>query len=115
MKCKNWLVIIKCMVVCFGVVYAQDVSDDEIVGCIQAWNENMQRGITRLNEEPQQVGVTPINGCLLLSESDWTLPGRNDNSISIMRFYKSKIWLGIRSIIDPDTLRYLNEVNDWMG
>jgi hypothetical protein len=48
---------------------------------IQAWNENMQQGILRLNTDPQIVGVTPVNGALLLNTTDITVPGRHEHDI----------------------------------
>ncbi len=62
------------------------------MGFLQDWNENMQEGIKRLNTIPQQVGVTPINGALLLNETDISVPGRLGNNISVTRYYNSKIW-----------------------
>ncbi len=61
------------------------------MGYLQDWNENMQKGIKRLNTMPQQVGVTPINGALLFNETDISIPGRLGN-ISVTRFYNGKIW-----------------------
>ncbi|MEO0156906.1 MAG: hypothetical protein ABIL07_07315, partial [candidate division WOR-3 bacterium] len=62
-----------------------------LLGFIQAWNEYYRKGITRLNTEPQQIGITPINGGLLLNETDLSMPGRG-SGISIIRVYNSKIW-----------------------
>jgi hypothetical protein len=39
------------------------------LGFIQAWNENMQDGISRLNMEPQQGGVTPIVLCFCIKRT----------------------------------------------
>ncbi len=116
MKRKDLLVLFGCILFCFEakIAWAQmalvnpgrvdkpkqrsyydpyaEAYQKWLMGYLQAWNENMQNGIRHLNNEPQQVGVTPINGCLLLNETDFSIPGRNVNSISITRFYNSKIW-----------------------
>ena len=74
---------------------------------IQEWNENMQLGIKRLNMHPQSAGVTPVNGALLINESDASIPGRLGDFISVVRYYDSKIWFADTSGGQRnDTLRY---------
>ncbi|GAI76940.1 unnamed protein product, partial [marine sediment metagenome] len=77
------------------------------MGYLQAWNENMQEGIKRLNNQPQQIGVTPVNGALLLNETDVSVPGRH-NGISVTRFYNSKIW-------SADTMFSYLKGSSWLG
>ncbi|MGD8978493.1 MAG: RHS repeat-associated core domain-containing protein, partial [candidate division WOR-3 bacterium] len=62
------------------------------IGYIQDWNENMQKGIKRLNTQPLKPGVTPINGTLLLNEVDVSVPSRLGNHMQVNRYYNSKIW-----------------------
>jgi hypothetical protein len=76
------------------------------LGFIQAWNENMQDGISRLNMEPQQSGVTPVNGALLIPEPDLSLPHRS-GTIPVLRFYNSKIWAADSSMVCGDSNAYL--------
>ncbi|HEX7321025.1 MAG TPA: hypothetical protein VF399_11810 [bacterium] len=84
------------------------------LGFIQAWNENMQDGISRLNMEPQQGGVTPVNGALLIPEADLSLPGRN-GAVPILRYYNSKIWAADSSMVTVDSNAYLLSRNLWTG
>ncbi|NOR18095.1 hypothetical protein GQ543_10385 [candidate division WOR-3 bacterium] len=121
MKPKHLLLLIACILICFEIGNAQmrmSSPDPELIngypqefwdwweqvwadymakkrawemGYLQDWNENMQKGIKRLNTMPQQVGVTPINGALVLNETDISIPGRLGN-ISVTRYYNSKIW-----------------------
>ena len=104
MKPKHLLLLIACIFICFEIGSAQQ-SDDRYsqefwdwweqvwadymakkraweMGYLQDWNENMQKGIKRLNTMPQQVGVTPINGALLFNETDISIPGRLGQYIS---------------------------------
>jgi hypothetical protein len=75
-----------------GLGYFLGPTYDEILkGYIQAYTQNMQNGIKRLNIDPQTAGVTPINGALLLSVSDCAVPSRGGN-LAVGRFYNSKIW-----------------------
>jgi len=83
------------------------------LGFIQAWNENMQDGISRLNMEPQQGGVTPVNGALLIPEADLSLPGRG-GAVPVLRFYNSKIWAADSSMVSNSDA-YLLSRNLWTG
>jgi len=119
MRRRGFSILIGYLLFCFASNIAWGSSYEEayrkwLMGYLQAWNENMQRGIRRLNNEPQQVGVTSINGCLLLNETDISIPGRNGNSISITRSYNSKIWSA-----DSDTVNSLLSAtlkpSSWLG
>jgi hypothetical protein len=76
-------------------IYAQSNSEQEALymyyGFLQAWNEEIQSGINRLNAQPETEGVTSINGVLLLSQSELMVPGRL-GSLPVIRYYNSKLW-----------------------
>ncbi len=117
-KIISRIVITIVIILCInpGMLTAESVASQSRwkQGFIQAWNENMQDGISRLNMEPQQGGVTPINGALLIPEADLSLPGRG-GAVPVLRFYSSKIWAADSSMVKGDSSAYLLSRNLWTG
>jgi RHS repeat-associated protein len=142
MKSARSVILVMCVVLCLNIVEAQDFSwpsgrafTDRYPqefwnwwekvwteymarkqafwqSYSQAWNENMQNGIKRLNTMPLQEGITPINGALLIDETDVSIPGRRGNGILVTRFYNSKIWAGDTS---DGQVNSTLESSSWMG
>ena len=89
----------------------KDVTMETIIGYLQAYDENMQQGIVRLNLTPQTPGITAVNGALLLNATDISLPGRS-GSTGISRYYNGKLWYGdFNGQIRIDSLQPIS----WLG
>lgn len=84
---------------------------------IQSWNEAIGSGVWRLNGEPHEMGITPVNGALLFNVTDAVVPQR-PGQFPIMRSYNSKIWFGDsdHAVYNGDTLR-IDRVRgySWLG
>ena len=81
---------------------------------LQSWTENIQNGIMRLNNDPQTIGVTPINGALLLNNNDYSAPGRNGLAISLVRQYNSKFWYADSAERGASAIDHIKAFS-WMG
>jgi len=122
MKSRYLLSLIAGIIVCCSLSFADWRVDNYIKWFVETYgrliayqmakDDNMQHGILQLNHEPHVFGVTPLNGALLMNETDLTVPERG-GEFAFTRAYNSKIWFGdsMWNLSHMDRLRGFS----WLG
>lgn len=95
MKSRYLLLLFACLFLCVNTASARWITWDEyrelVARYVQSWSDAMRTGIVKLNNQPQMVGVTPVNGALLINSTHYKFPGR-ELGLIVQSYYNSKIW-----------------------